>query len=107
MVEIAGLAQRIDIRLEYDVRIVQELEEVAAEWQNLREVDQASWQSDWIQFVGAHLDELDEQYRTGLMTDPQRAKYERLVLALRDALPTIRQLELWVLPVLEQIERAQ
>jgi hypothetical protein len=72
-----------------------DLPEVAQEWSQMRDAEQASWSLDWDQVIGTHLQVLDSHYHTGDMTAQQRIEYQELRRKLVGALPLIRQLGLF------------
>ncbi len=90
---------QIEIDLESLRLMLGDLPEVAQEWDELSDGERVSWSLDWDQLMGALQVTLDPSYRSGAMSDEQRARYGTIRRELKEALPTIEQLQLYPPPV--------
>lgn len=73
--------------------MVNDLPEVAADWDELSDGERESWSLDWGNEMAA-LGRLAEVAAEGQLAADDRARFERLVRTLDDALPTIDHLKL-------------
>jgi hypothetical protein len=91
--------RRIGIDLASLRLMLGDLPEVAQEWDELSDGERVSWSLDWDQLMGALKVTLDPYYRSGAMTDDQRARYGTILGQLKEALPLIQRLQLYPPPV--------
>ena len=78
-----------------------DLSEVAAEWDQLGEGERVSWSIDWGNEMSG-VEALAQYAAHGLLTTEQYGRYTILLQQLREALPTITRLELYVPPVVAE-----
>lgn len=98
MAETAGLMYEIDGDLRYDHLIVDDLPYYAQDWDERTEDDRTAFSLDWDQALGSRLQFLQKEYTAGTMTPGQRTGYEDLLCKLRELLPTIKRLDLYLPP---------
>lgn len=98
MVTRTDTEQRLEIALESLRLMLTDLPEVAAEWADLADLEQASWSLDWDHLVGTHLVLLDRHEKAGAMTPSQAKRYRELLESLARALPLIARLGLYPPP---------
>ena len=90
---------RIDLRLEALRAMLLDLPDVTQEWSALTESERSAWSLDWDQRMGSLATVLDPAYRSGSMRGEQRERYRHLLARLREALPSLRALQLAAPPV--------
>ena len=84
MVEATEVAEQIDRRLRYGHLILDELDEIVAEWNDLPMQEWLSWSQDWDQFALSIMRELSEYARDGEMIAKQTNDYQRLTQRIVD-----------------------
>ena len=95
MVASPAITDRLGNRLQWAHLTLDELTEVAEEWQEMPDGERTSWSLDWDQVMGSDLPEIEQYYRCGKLTAEQRARYRDLRRRLKAALPTIERLNLF------------
>ena len=99
MVARTATLRRIEIALDALDAALDDLPEVAEEWQELADGERASWSLDWDHLMGTYLITLDRYKRHGDMTAEQISRYRALLTRLREALPVIDSLSLYRPPI--------
>ncbi len=97
-------AQRVILNLQVIESTLAELSEIAAEWDELAatvegRAELAAWALEWEHMMVDRLVELAAYASAGLMTEEQSEQYDRLLLLLTAALPTLRHRGLCLPPV--------
>lgn len=93
------VAERINRSLYALIAEVDWLPHAEAEWASFSDLDRASFSLDWDHLLADYLTELDECYRSGAMSEEQRASYRSLLCKFEDALPLFERLNLLPIPV--------
>jgi hypothetical protein len=99
MVATATIVDRIESGLTLVTGDIRALADLELEWDQLDESVRASLSLEWSHSMADYLVELDEKYRAGEMTPPQRERYQLLIGELKDALPIIERLDIRRPPV--------
>ena len=80
--------------LRYAHGITDDLIEMTAEWDDIPDIEQASFLADWDQFAQSILPHFEEELSNGRMTPAQEAEYQRLLRRIEQNLPLVRRFNL-------------
>lgn len=105
MAATTAVAEHIDSGLRVLLADVDDLSNVAAEWDDWPDGERASFCLRWDHLMATYLTELDQRYRSGEMDDGQRAAYQALLRKLDRALPLVEQLNLYRPPMSLSVSR--
>jgi hypothetical protein len=75
-----------------------DLPDVAAEWESLDAAERDGWSLDWSNEMSG-LRRLAQDASEGLLTSAQEERYHVVLEKLREALPTVERLALYVPPI--------
>ena len=84
----------VELYLDCAWRMIDDVPELAGEWDDLPDAERASWSLDWDQVVLDDMRRLDREYRGGGMSRVQEASYQRLLHRFADLLPVLSRLGL-------------
>ncbi|MBA2447187.1 MAG: hypothetical protein H0V51_04080 [Chloroflexi bacterium] len=99
MVATSNVALRIEQGLGALIAEVNDLPNLAKEWEELPDWNRASISLDWDHLLADYLTELERVYRGGAMTPDQQARYRELRCKIRAALPLFERLRFLPIPV--------
>jgi len=74
--------------------LVADLPQVAADWEQMDEVERASWSLDWDQVIASDLLVLEQAFHANQMNVKQQKQYAALLAILADFMPLISRLSL-------------
>lgn len=89
------IARRIDTYLRVLQAEVDDLPNVAREWDEWTEANRASFALDWAHLMADYLTQLDDYCRSGDLSLDQGRRYQALSESLQSQLPTIERLDLY------------
>jgi hypothetical protein len=87
--------RRIEIGLDSIGLALDDLADIAREWETLEDGERASWSLDWDHLMGTYLRLIAKASRLGLLNDDQQHRYDLLRDRLAQASPIIERLQLY------------
>ena len=83
----------IDQTLHLWTKMLEELHDIADEWDEISDTEQVSWSLDWQQFI-LFLEDLNTGYRSSQMNPKQQAQYKDLLSKLKEVAPILKKLNI-------------
>ena len=89
----AATLRKVDVNLLELEAETDFLPELVEEWNDMSESSQASWVLEWMNLLDG-LNFLTQAHSCGDMTPAQQARYETLMVKLKESAPILKRLEL-------------
>ncbi len=99
MAQKTGIIQRAERDLDAINSFIDDLPELAEEWDTLEEWDTVSESLYWDHLMADYLAELDGYYRINMLSTAQQKSYRKLIKRLKEVMPIIEKLNWYRPPV--------